>query len=226
MEVPLCGHATLAAAAAIFNGTENAADCLFFDTLSGELSVKRDAATGMLSMDLPLLEPGSNLPSEDFEANSELIQAALSGTPAVQVEEILFEPSLRYLVVRLGTAKGTEISRDQFEATQPNIARMHAAHAGGQLVGIILTVPGPEGGPHDFLSRFFAPWAGIEEDPVTGSAHSVLGPLWTKRLGKSELAARQCSKRGGELKVVVDFERHRVVVKGEAAMVVRGELLV
>ena len=163
-----------------------------------------------------------------------------------------------------------------------------AAHADGRLTGIIITMQGGVGGwlagwlaglqvktrrgaaavasagdgrEHDFLSRFFAPWAGIAEvralagaasvascrhrcrthaylptlptprlgcmqDPVTGSAHAVLGPYWAKRLGRSDgLRARQCSARGGELLVSVDEARQRVEVAGEAAIVVRGTLL-
>jgi predicted PhzF superfamily epimerase YddE/YHI9 len=80
---------------------------------------------------------------------------------------------------------------------------------------------GDEG--HAFLSRFFAPWAGIDEDPVTGSAHSVLGPLWGERLGRRSMRARQCSARGGEL--LVEVKGGRVRVSGHAALVVAGRLL-
>ena len=87
-----------------------------------------------------------------------------------------------------------------------------------------------DGAPHAVLSRFFAPWAGIDEDPVTGSAHSVLGPYWATRLGATrlgaaELACRQCSARGGELAVAVDWEEGRVRVTGTAVTVLRGTLL-
>lgn len=80
-------------------------------------------------------------------------------------------------------------------------------------------------GVHDFLSRFFAPWAGIAEDPVTGSAHAVLGPYWAVRLGKPQLRARQCSWRGGELQVEVKADAGRVVVAGHAVTVFEGHLL-
>ena len=81
-----------------------------------------------------------------------------------------------------------------------------------------------DGQPHHFLSRFFAPWAGIPEDPVTGSAHSVLGPYWARALGRQQLAARQCSARGGELQVEVRQAEGRVVVSGSAVTVFKGEL--
>lgn len=78
---------------------------------------------------------------------------------------------------------------------------------------------------HDFLSRFFAPWMGILEDPVTGSAHTVLAPYWAERLGRRVLRARQCSARGGELRVAVDAAKGRVEVAGQAVIVLKGELL-
>lgn len=92
----------------------------------------------------------------------------------------------------------------------------------------LLPVLGPagDGAPHHFLSRFFAPWAGIAEDPVTGSAHSVLGPYWAAQLGRQQLAARQCSARGGELKVEVRAGEGRVVVSGSAVVVMQGRLLI
>ncbi len=74
------------------------------------------------------------------------------------------------------------------------------------------------------MSRFFAPWLGVAEDPVTGSAHTVLAPYWAAQLGKQRLAARQCSKRGGELWVMVDEARGRVEVAGQAVIVLEGYL--
>lgn len=82
-----------------------------------------------------------------------------------------------------------------------------------------------DGQRHDLYSRFFAPWAGIAEDPVTGSAHSVLGAYWSARLGKERLRARQCSPRGGELLVEVKAAEGRVVVAGQAITVIQGSLL-
>lgn len=235
--MPLCGHATLGAAAAIFACAKNPAPCLYFDTLSGELSVRRDASTGKklrLEMDLPLLPPKeAALVCPDFVQGSALLNAALAseGTSALQeVSEILYEPNLRYLIVVL---QG-EMTRSQFESLQPDVQSMHAAHSTGQVVGVILTArasndtsnsTAQDSSGYDFLSRFFGPWAGIEEDPVTGSAHSVLGPYWAARLGKKVLTARQCSRRGGDLSVTVNEESGRVVVSGGAVVVIKGELL-
>lgn len=244
IEVRLCGHATIAAAAAVFHGACNQADCLYFNTLSGELSVSLDIATGMLAMDLPLLSPSTDLPCPDFTSTSELVQAAVGNidstttestttesTNTISIDCVMYEPSLKYLVIFLGPdSNGKLITRQEFELLRPDIRRMEAAHSKGKLVGVVLTVAGgkegeEESGEYDFLSRFFGPWAGIDEDPVTGSAHSVLGPVWAEKLGKKELAARQCSKRGGDLKVVVEAERGRVTVLGNAFMVFKGEMM-
>lgn len=88
--------------------------------------------------------------------------------------------------------------------------------------GIIVTSRAKTG-PYDFVSRFFAPRVGINEDPVTGSAHCFLGPYWAKRLGKNELLAYQASARGGELRVRLKGER--VFLSGKAITVLRGELV-
>lgn len=89
----------------------------------------------------------------------------------------------------------------------------------------VSSAPAGDGQLHDLYSRFFAPWAGIAEDPVTGSAHSVLGTYWAARLGKAQLRARQCSPRGGELSVEVKQAEGRVIVAGQAVTVVRGALI-
>jgi predicted PhzF superfamily epimerase YddE/YHI9 len=90
--------------------------------------------------------------------------------------------------------------------------------------GLIATAPGAS---HDFVSRFFAPRAGVDEDPVTGSAHCALAPYWAKRLGKSRLAARQVSKRGGELRcdVLESASGNRVLLAGKAVTYSIGEIV-
>ena len=249
MEVPLCGHATLAAAAAIFACANNPAPCLYFETLSGELSVRRDTSSESsklrLEMDLPLLltQPATPV-SQDFNLNSPLLAAVLGteGSTRLDVEEIVYEPNLRYLVVLLQK----EMTVTEFELLEPNIRAMHGAHTSGQLAGLVITAKcanidttsanisvsassndseATESCEYDFLSRFFGPWAGIDEDPVTGSAHSILGPYWARRLGKKALTARQCSCRGGDLSLLVKEESKRVVVSGGALIVIRGEFL-
>jgi PhzF family phenazine biosynthesis protein len=253
IEVPLCGHATLASAAALFDCAGNTAKTLFFDTLSGELAVERVAEKGngtadslKLAMNLPLLKPvPAESVSEDFTKSSHLIAAALGesdsyvsylrfpnqparkGRSAVilPIEEIVYDPTLRYLVIVFDKS----ITQNYIEDLTPDIKEMYEDHDDGELVGVILTGAAAATTnstlQHDFYSRFFGPWAGIDEDPVTGSAHSVLGPYWAEKLGKTKLKARQCSQRGGELDLTVDWEAKRVVVAGGAVVVIRGELL-
>lgn len=238
IEVPLCGHATLASAAALFECAGNTAETVFFETLSGELAVERVAEQGngtdslKLAMNLPLLQPvPAESISRDFLKDSPLVAAALGKSSLYiidngLIEEIVYDPSLRYLVIVLDGL----MTQTHIENVKPDVKAMHTAHTEGKLVGIILT--GAAATPnsnstiqHHFYSRFFGPWAGIDEDPVTGSAHSVLGPYWADRLGRTELKARQCSKRGGELDVTVERKAGRVVVSGGAVVVIRGELL-
>ncbi len=129
---------------------------------------------------------------------------------------------LKYLVIRLDDA----ITRLQLEALRPDMSELvEAAGAGGDVRGIIVTAKGSGG--YDFFSRFFAPWCGIPEDHVTGSAHAVLAPYWTARLPQhvaSGMSARQVSSRGGDLTVRV--EKGKVVVSGQAFVVIRGSFRV
>ena len=90
-----------------------------------------------------------------------------------------------------------------------------------EIGGVIVTSKSKE---YDFISRYFAPWVGVDEDPVTGSAHTVLAPYWAKILGKSELRAYQASKRGGKL--IVKLKEKRVKLIGKAVTVLKGELIV
>jgi PhzF family phenazine biosynthesis protein len=169
MEVDLCGHATLAPAHVIFEHLGFQGDCIRFDTRSGELTVTKSG--DLLTLDFP-------------------------ARPAVPCE------APEYLIQGLGcTPNYVAKARDYLAvfATEREVAGLKpdmAALARLDSLGIIATAPGST---YDFVSRFFAPQAGIPEDPVTGSAHSTLIPYWSQRLGKTKLQARQISARGGEL---------------------------
>lgn len=225
-EVPLCGHATLASAAVLMIALGHPAPALEFITLSGSLYVTRNKNTGLLSMDLPLLKGREDLVTPDMRIDSPLVAMVAAGRA---VSRVLYEPSLRYLMVVLSQSDSNPINMKEFEKLTPDVGRMEAAHNEGRLVGVILALEAPpeEAASHDFYSRFFAPWAGINEDPVTGSAHSVLGPYFAEKLGKVGLPfkVRQCSERGGELRVTVHEDRGRVSVEGDAVVVITGELL-
>lgn len=188
IEVPLCGHATLATAAAIANECGNMSEKLIFETKSGTLVVRRDGPS--FSMTLPFLPPQSNLPSVDFDLSKskDLFGALFSGVCTStsdlksMIRDVRYEPTLRYLVISL-VDEGDQ-GRKVLESLQPDSGAMQSSHRSDMLVGVIVTTCSNsyqeetcESNDHiDAYSRFFGPWAGIQEDPVTGSAHSVLGP--------------------------------------------------
>jgi predicted PhzF superfamily epimerase YddE/YHI9 len=169
MEVDLCGHATLAPAHVIFEHLGCREDVIRFDTRSGELTVTRDG--DLFTLDFPAR------PAVPCEAPPQLL-AGLGRRPQSTAK------ARDYLAVFASEQEVAELQPDM------------AALAQLDSLGIIATAPGST---CDFVSRFFAPQAGIPEDPVTGSAHSTLIPYWSARLGKQRLFARQISARGGEL---------------------------
>lgn len=170
IEVDLCGHATLASSFVIFNYLDPTASSITFDSLSGELRVMREGER--LTLDFPTLR------AEPTDAPADLF-AGLKAEP----RETLLSP-LGYLAVF--------DSEDDVRNLKPDfntLARLN-------VLGVIATARGRES---DCVSRFFAPIAGINEDPVTGGAHCTLTPYWSEKLGKREIHALQVSARGGEL---------------------------
>jgi PhzF family phenazine biosynthesis protein len=194
VEVDLCGHATLAAAHVLFAYTFPTSPSLTFSTRSGNLIVTRDG--DMLSMDFPA-RPGKPLAvSAEFEA-------ALGRRPREA-----------YLARDLMAVFETEA---EVRALKPDFLRVAALDA----FAVIATAPGDQ---VDFVSRFFAPGAGIPEDPATGSSHCTLAPYWAARLDKQRLNARQLSVRGGEMTCTMDGER--VAIAGRTVEYLRGEITV
>jgi PhzF family phenazine biosynthesis protein len=197
VEVDLCGHATLASAHALWEtGKLKPGAPAKFDTRSGRLTATR--RDGWIELDFP-----SDVP-EDTPAPAELVEALHA--PIVHTGQGRFD----YLVEVESAAVVRELA--------PDIRLL------GELTarGIAVTAPGDTPGV-DFVSRFFAPGAGIAEDPVTGSAHCMLGPYWAARLGRTDLLAHQISDRGGVLRVHVGPDRVRL--GGQAVTVLRGELV-
>jgi PhzF family phenazine biosynthesis protein len=171
VEVPLCGHATLASAAVVMERLEPGRTRVVFHTASGALAVVRRESG--YAMDFPIR------PSEPISPPPALV-AALGTTPTeVYVNEFNY-------MARLETP----------EAVRELVPDM-AALARLDRSGVIVTAVGD--GPYDFVSRYFAPAKGIPEDPVTGGAHCMLAPYWGAQLGKTELRAWQASRRGGEM---------------------------
>jgi PhzF family phenazine biosynthesis protein len=200
VEVDLCGHATLASAHVLWEaGYADPAESLVFRTRSGDLSaVRKDRA---IELDFPA-EPAS--PAEP--------PAGLLEALGVAAPRFTGRNRFDYLLA-LDAERAVREARPDFRAL---------AAAGGAARGVMITAPSdaPE---FDFVSRFFAPASGIDEDPVTGSSHCCLGPFWAQRLGKRELVGFQASRRGGVVRVRVDGER--VALGGRAVTVLRGELV-
>jgi PhzF family phenazine biosynthesis protein len=195
-EVDLCGHATLASGFVVLRDLPGEGDNVYFASRSGRLGVRR-------SGDLYTLDFPAN-PPEPANDRRDAVAAALGARPA----EVHRGGSF-WLAV-FGDA-GT------IAALSPDAAA--TAALGG--VGVIASAPGEQ---VDVVSRFFAPQAGIDEDPVTGSAHTVLTPFWAERLGKRELQARQISARGGELACRLNGDR--VAIGGRCQLVIAGRLYV
>ncbi|KAJ1939603.1 hypothetical protein FBU59_004066 [Linderina macrospora] len=207
-EVKLCGHATLATSYVLFNKIGNKSTELRFDTLSGELAVRR-GLDGLLDMTFPLDAPEPVEITDDVK----LLVASIYGEYHESIE-VGLSPSLNYLVVHDPDANETDIVN-----LDPNITP--EAYAAGKRVGVIAVIATAKGTQKDFHSRVFGPWVGIAEDPVTGSAHTVLAPFWQGRLSKKSFSAEQSSKRVGHLEVDIVSDTH-VQVSGKAVAVFEG----
>lgn len=191
-EVDLCGHATLATAFVIFTELAPACPRVLFDSLSGPLQVER--AGELLVMDFP------SQPPEPCDPPAALLEGLGRKPSAVLC-------SADYVVVY--------DHEDDVRALRPRMDMLRQV----ELRGVIVTAPGTAS---DFVSRFFAPRLGIDEDPVTGSAHCALIPYWSARLGRKDLHALQVSDRGGEL--FCRDNGRRVGISGRAALYMRGTI--
>lgn len=196
VEVDLCGHATLASAHTLWQERMLEGEARFH-TRSGVLKANRDG--DWIELDFPVTR------GEKTDAPKELLDA-------------------------LGT-KPKFVSRNKFDyllelSSEEEVRRLQPDHAMLRKLpvrGVIVTSRGANG-KFDFVSRFFAPGSGIDEDPVTGSAHCALAPFWAERLGKNDFTAHQASPRGGTLRVRLAGDR--VELLGRAVTVLRGDLVV
>ena len=198
VEVDLCGHATLASAHVLWEqGHLKPCEPACFHTKSGALAAKKDGA--WIEMDFPATPAklDSGFPAE--------IKSAL-GAEVKEVGRTRFD----YLV--------EAESEDAVRSLRPDFTKL----AQLQTRGLIVT-SSASGAGYDYVSRFFAPGAGIDEDPVTGSAHCCLGPYWKERLGRDDLIGYQASARGGFVRT--RCEGDRVLISGQAVTVMRGELI-
>ncbi|UCB60952.1 MAG: PhzF family phenazine biosynthesis isomerase [Candidatus Bathyarchaeota archaeon] len=201
-EVPLCGHATLATAAVLFHEIDIHTPRVTFDTRSGELTATREQDCICLNFPSAKTEP--------IRPNQNLLRKM----GIIDYDDACLAKTLKDLLIRL---KNEETLVD----LEPNFDGMKSISTPEDINGVIVTAKGQP--PYDFLSRVFVPWLGINEDPVTGAAHTILAPYWSSILGKKEMSAYQASSRGGELKVRV-HETGRVDLIGRAIFMSTGEL--
>ena len=195
VEVNLCGHATLASAHVIYNHLGFTGGKITFESKSGILNVSREG--DLLVLDFPSNKPQRTSLPQDFVH-------ALNITP-------------------LQCCRGTDDylllykSQREIEMLIPDFRKLEKVDARA----VIVTAPGDKA---DFVSRFFAPRVGVDEDPVTGSAHTVLIPFWAEKLGKTELQAMQLSRRGGSL--FCRLRGDRVDIGGKAVTYLNGEIYI
>mgnify|MGYP002624485636 CR=1 FL=1 len=198
LEVDLCGHATLASAHVLWReGHVGEREAIRFHTRSGTLTATGER--GRIALDFPAA------PVTESESAPGLLEG-LNITPTF-VGKTKWDA---FVVVD---------SPAEVRGLQPDFRTLSQVETRG-----IMVTSRSDDDRYDFISRFFAPAAGIDEDPVTGSAHCSLGPFWAARLGKSELMGYQASTRGGV--VGVEVHEDRVVLLGEAVTAMRGELMV
>lgn len=192
-EVDLCGHATLASAFVLFNDTDFEQQTIVFESRSGELRVSRKE--NLMYLDFPaapITQP----------VDSGQLAKALGATP-----ENTWDTGHNWLAVFSDP--------ETVENLQPDFAGIASLPADGLIVSAAAS-------DVDFISRYFAPAKGINEDPVTGSTHCTLAPYWGEKLGKTKLSARQVSERGGDL--VCEVSGDRVLIGGQAVLFAKGEI--
>lgn len=194
VEVDLCGHATLASAFVLFDCLNYSKEVIHFSSQkSGDLFVTKN--DGDLFLDFPTdsIEPSNNY-------------SGIEGCIGIKPSRV-YKGKSDYLAI-VGSER-------EIRELQPSIAKINELDARG----LIVTAKGDEA---DFVSRFFAPQCGIDEDPVTGSAHTSLIPVWSEILGKKEMKAKQLSKRGGTL--ICKYNGERCLIGGSAKLYMTGEI--
>lgn len=196
LEIDLCGHATLASAYVLYHFLGYKESSIIFYSKSGELQVtKKDS---LLQMNFP-----SWMPILKTEYPDELLKGLGIANPVAVYKN-------RDYIVELQ-------NENEIQQVRPDFSLLHKI----DVIGIVITAPGKE---VDFVSRFFAPGAGVNEDPVTGSAHSQLIPFWSEKLGKRKMQAKQLSKRGGTI-YCEQLNEERVLMGGSCVFYMKGEIM-
>ena len=203
-EVDLCGHATIATSEILFNRLGIKGEQINYETKSGRLiACKTDKG---ISLDFPI----------DEFSPAELSRDITEAMGIESYENAIIGKNTKKLVICLKT-------QNEVIKLSPNFEEMKNIDFKMDVKGVGVTCRGNE--EYDFISRYFNPWAGINEDPVTGSVHTVLAAYWSKLLSKSEMQAYQASDRGGEIILRIMAE-NRVELIGQAVVVLKGELYI
>lgn len=195
-EVKICGHATLASAHMLWtSGVLDPSEEAMFSTLSGKLTARRKADS--IELNFPAIPTAASTPPDGL--------AEALGIPVASVAR-----NEEYAIVDVG-------SEAVLRSLEPDFTALRKV----ETPGVMPTAPADDPST-DFVSRFLAPNWGVDEDPVTGSAHCVLGPYWAQRLGKSSMRAHQASARGGDIGVEVRGDR--ILLTGQAVTTIRGSI--
>lgn len=184
---------------------------------SGSLLVRQDHSDEKLRLVLPNNPPDVDIKDSDLGMTN-LIETCIGNLKYLEAK---FSPyANNCLVIRLED----HWTQKDFEKIPVDPMSLLSVDTQGRVEGIILTCKAPPESGLDFYSRYFGPWMGVPEDPVTGSAHAVLGPFWREILQKSQMKARQCSQRGGEMEILMATDTTTLIA--EACLVMEGHLIV
>ncbi|WP_195263472.1 PhzF family phenazine biosynthesis protein [Clostridium sp. 1001275B_160808_H3] len=202
VEVDLCGHATIATSKVLFDEFNIKEEYIKYETKSGLLTAKKEDEK--ISLDFPIDNP------LDFN----LTQDILDAMGIISYSKAIIGEKTRKLVIEVK-------DKEDVLNLKPNFEMLKSLKFESDVKGICVTCRGNE--KYDFISRYFTPWAGINEDPVTGSVHTVLANYWSNKLNKVEMNAYQASNRGGEISLKL-LGNDRISLSGEAVIVLKGEL--
>lgn len=213
-EVTLNGHATMAAAHTLFEKEKISSDSIAFHNKNTDLFVTKHE--DLISIELP--QSKSEKVKEDIYGN--LIDALFTERERVyMIVDVRLSVSSKILFIRITDA----CTEDQLRRLDVDCDGMKAAHDGSLFTGVAITVKAKPQERHQFYYRLFTPWLGVNEEPVSADALSVLAPLWQATTGKRNLVARACSKRGGVLNINVKRDQ-QIEVSGKAITIVDGEI--
>ncbi len=204
VEVNLCGHATLAAAKVIYEYYKNMNEILCFDTKSGLICCYKNS--DKIEMKFPI--------NKGEELNEIISFNMCSNLKNEEILSCVYSKETKKLLVEIN-------SYDKLKGLLFDYNKLRGMIFPEVVKGLIITTGGDE--KYDFYSRYFAPWVGINEDPVTGSSHTLLYPYWNEKLKKDKLVSKQISKRSGEIEL---FKRDDcVVLVGEAKIIMAGKFM-